>query len=310
MTGAKAGRAGMARRLWKAPALLLSITITFWAGNSIVGRAVRDTIPPFTLAAFRWSGAALLLLPFALPHMRQDWPLLRASWPIVLLLGLLGVAAFNGLLYTALHHTTATNGLLIQSSIPAIILLIEALLLRRRPGWLRVSAVALSIAGVAVIISKGSLTTLLHIGLGRGDLLVLAASASWAVYTLLLSRRPALHPLSFLLATFVVGIAAMAPLAAHELATGQRIVWSPGAVGAIVYVAIFPSLIAYVCYTRAVELAGPGLAGQYINAMPLVGAVLAALLLNEALEGHHLFGMALILGGILWFSRLSGGRKA
>ena len=292
----------LAARLWQSPSLLLTLTITFWAGNSIIGRAVRDSIPPATLAAFRWSGATVLLLPFALRPFGADLPKLRASWPMVLLLGLLGVALFNTLLYAGLQHTTATNALLIQAATAPLVLLTGWMLFRDRPTGVQMLATLLSIAGVLLVVARGSLATLLALELGSGDLLVLLATADWAFYTVLLRRKPQVHPLSFLLATFLIGMAVTIPLALLELQQGAPLIWSRGTVGAIVYVGIFPSLLAYVFFTRGVELGGAALSGQFINAIPLIGAVMAALLLGEALHWYHWIGMTMILIAVLWFT--------
>jgi drug/metabolite transporter (DMT)-like permease len=293
----------LAAGLWQRPYLLLSLTILFWAGNSIIGRAVRDSVPPMTLTAFRWVGASLLVMPFAWRPMMRDMPLLRAQWRIVLVLGLIGIATFNTLLYLGVHYTTASNALLIQASTPPMILLMGWLLLGERTTLSRLLATGLSMAGVLVVVAQGSVHMLLHLTLNVGDILVLIASIAWAAYTVLLPRRPDVHPLTFLAVTFLIGVVCTLPLAVWEVAHGARVVWSPGIAGALVYVAVFPSLIAYVFYVRGVSLAGAAAAGQFINAMPLVGALLAVLLLGERLAAYHFAGMAMILGGIIWFAR-------
>lgn len=290
-------------RLWQSAYLLLTLTIIFWAGNAIVGRAVRDVIPPATFAAFRWSGATVLLLPFALPRLGPDLPRLRAGWRIVLLLGLLGVAMFNTLLYAGLHYTTATNALLIQAATAPLVLMSGWMLFRDRVGPAQMLATLLSIAGVLMVVAQGNLSALLALKFGMGDVLILIATVGWAFYTVLLRNKPQVHPLSLLLATFLIGMAVTVPLALLELGRGARLVWSGEAVAAILYVAIFPSLLAYIFFTRGVELAGAALSGQFNNAMPLVGAALAALLLGEALHWYHWVGMAMILVAMLWFAR-------
>lgn len=289
--------------LWRQPYLLLGLTILFWSGNSIIGRAARDSVPPLTLAALRWIGATLILLPFALQHIRRDWPVVRIHWRIILVLGLTGVASFNTLLYLGLGYTTASNALLIQASTTPLILLMAWLLERQRTSAPRLAGTALSMSGVMIVVVQGQLETLLHLRLNAGDILVLVASVLWAAYTVLLPRRPDLHPLSFLGLTFIIGVIVVTPLSAYELWQGARIVASPMTAATILYVTIFPSIIAYVFYTRGVSLVGSSVAGQFINAMPLVGALLAVLLLGEPLATYHVVGMAMILAGIIWFAR-------
>lgn len=276
----------------------LLVVILLWSGNAIVGRAMREDIPPFFLALVRWSGALALLLPFAARHVVRDRAKLLASWRIVLLLGLTGVASFNALMYTGLHYTTASNTMLLQAAIPPLVLLADRLIFGVRPRALQIAGVVGAVAGVAVIVSQGSFAVLLKLHFGRGDVIILAAVLAWALYTSLLRLRPDCHPLSFLAVTFAIAALAMLPLAATESARIAAMRWTPGVIGGCLYVATFPSLIAYLLYNRAVAEVGPAVAGQAISLMPLFGAGLAALLLSEPLHGYHAAGMALIAAGL------------
>jgi drug/metabolite transporter (DMT)-like permease len=278
---------------------MLGLVMLFWAGNSIVGRAVRDDIPPFLLAFVRWSGALLILAPFALRHAIADWPAIRREWRPVLLLGLFGVGAFNGLLYSGLRYTTATNGLLLQALIPSLVLIVSAIAFRERAPIGQVAGVLLSTIGVAVIVFRGELAAIMALHFGFGDVLILAACVCWAIYTACLRLRPAIHAESFVFATFVIGAAVMAPFAASEAGEIAAMRWGPHVFAAFAYVAIFPSVIAYFLYNAAVAQIGAGAAGQTISLMPLFGAFLAMELLDEPLHGYHAVGMALILGGIV-----------
>jgi len=292
-------------RLWNAPYLLLTAVALFWAGNALVGRGARDVIPPLTLAFARWSGALILVAPFALKHLRADLPALKAKAPVMLLLGLLGVALFNTFLYTGAHYTTATNILLIQAAMPPMIVLFAYLLYRETVGWRQIAAVALSMAGVVVVVAQGRLEVLLHLKVNAGDALMLAGVVAWSLYTVLLRRRPAVHPLSFLVCTFAVGAVVLAPASAIELARGARFIPGAASFSAIAYVAVFPSLIAYMLYNRGVDLIGSARAGQFINLMPLFGAGLAVLLLGEPLRAYHLIGGAFIIAGVAGFAMAS-----
>jgi drug/metabolite transporter (DMT)-like permease len=279
--------------------LLLALVMLLWAGNSIVGRAVRNDVGPFVLSFVRWTGASLVLLPFALGPLRRDWAALRQSWPIVLLLGLTGIAAFNAVMYSGLHYTTATNGLLLQASIPPAVLFADRLMFGARAGWMQMAGVVASILGVAVIVFQGQPSHVLGFRFGLGDGLVLIACADWALYTVLLRKRPAISPLSFLLATFLVGVAAIAPLALWEALAGPPVRWGAGVGMAFLYVALLPSRVSYLIYNNAADVVGPARAGQAITLLPLFGALLSALLLGEALHAYHFAGMALILAGIV-----------
>lgn len=288
---------------------MLGLVMLFWAGNSIVGRAVRGDIPPFTLALVRWTGALLVLSPFALRHVAAEWRIILRHWPAVLLLGLTGVAAFNGFLYSGLHFTTATNGLLIQALIPALVLLAGALLFRDRAPPGQVAGVILSTLGVMTIVFRGDPVAILRLHFGPGDSLILCGCLAWAIYTACLRLAPRVQAVSFLFVTFSIGILAMAPLALGEAEAIARIPWGPGVFAAFAYVAIFPSVCAYFLYNGAVAQIGPGAAGQTISLMPLFGALLAAVLLGERLEAYHGLGMALILCGVA-LSGIATARRA
>lgn len=278
---------------------LLAAVMLFWAGNAIVGRAVRDDIPPFTLALVRWGGALLILIPFVYPLLRKDAAALLRGWKQTLMLGLLGVAGFNGFLYSGLHQTTATNGILIQAGIPPLILILNFLIFREKAKWMQALGLALSTVGVVIVVVHADLDALIHMQFGRGDVLILCAVVVWSLYASLLRLRPPVQPLSFLAATFVVGALAMLPLAIGEWEEGLRVVWRPTTLAAFAYVATLPSLVAYHFFNQAVAMIGAGRAGQMINLMPLFGALLAAFVLGEPLRAFHFAGMALILVGIV-----------
>jgi drug/metabolite transporter (DMT)-like permease len=286
-------------RMWAMPYILLTFTALFWAGNSIVARGAREFVPPFALSFWRWSLAFLILLPFAWPHLRRDVAKLRSAWKMLIVLGVLGIGAFNALLYTGLQTTSAINGLLLQSLQPGLILLLGALLFAERVRRLQLLGIALSIGGALTIISKGDLPALLALHFNRGDLIIGVAVIIWSLYSVLLRKRPQVHPLSFLAATIAVGVIAIFPFYLSEIATGTLIESRPESWLAIAYVCIFPSLIAYLCFNRGVELVGSAAAGLYLNIMPVIGAILAALFLAEAIRWFHLAGMVSIGAGIV-----------
>ena len=285
--------------LWSQAYLLLTFTALFWAGNSIVGRAARDLVPPAALSFWRWIIALALLLPLAWPHLRRDWPVLKARWRIMLLFGTLAIGSFNTLLYTGLHSTTALNSMLIQSVQPALILIVGALMMRDRTSPRQIAGVLVSLAGVLVIIGRGELDVLLALRLNVGDAIIAFAVLLWAFYAVLLRRRPQVHPLSFLAVSILVGVAVVLPVYGAELWSGQRIVPVRESALAIAYVSIFPSFLAYLFFNRGVELIGAATTGQYLNVMPLMGAGLAMLLLGETLHLFHIVGLVLIVAGIL-----------
>ena len=289
---------GPAAALWSRAYPLLSMTALFWAGNSIVGRAARELVPPAALSFWRWTFALALLLPLAWPHLKRDWPVLRAHWPIMAILGALGIGAFNTLLYSGLQTTTALNSMLIQSAQPALILMLGGLVMRDRTSARQVAGVLVSLAGVLIVIARGDLALLLALRLNAGDAIIAFAVLLWALYSVLLRKRPPVHPLSFLAASIMVGLVVIAPVYLMELASGRRIVPETGSALAIAYVSIFPSFLAYLFFNRGVELIGSAATAQFMNVMPLMGAGLAMLFLGETLHLFHVAGLALVLAGI------------
>lgn len=285
--------------LWSRAYLLLTMTALFWAGNSIVGRAARELVPPAALSFWRWMLALALLLPLAWPHLRRDWPVLRAHWPVMLILGALGIGAFNTLLYTGLQTTTALNSMLIQSAQPALILMLGALVMRDRTSARQIAGVAVSLAGVLIIIGRGDPGLLLALRLNGGDAIIAFAVLLWALYSVLLRKRPPVHPLSFLAASIMVGLVVIIPVYAAEIGSGRLIVPAAGSALAIAYVSIFPSFLAYLFFNRGVELIGSAATAQYMNVMPLMGAGLAMLFLGETLHLFHVTGLVLVVAGVI-----------
>ena len=284
--------------LWRSYALL-ALVMLLWSGNMIVGRAVRGDIPPFTLAFVRWTIATLVALPIVWRHIVADRSILLAAWPRLLLLGLTGVAAFNSLIYSGLRHTTASNALLLQAAIPTFVLVFNLLIFRQKSVFTEMLGVVFSTVGVASIVLHGTPANIMHMAFNPGDLLVLLAVICWAAYTSLLRIRPECHASSFLIVTFAIGIVVTGLLAMTEVSAIAQMRFSWRLLGGCVYVALFPSLIAYALYNAAVAAIGAAKAGQTISLMPLFGSLLAAALLGEQLHSYHFFGMALILSGIV-----------
>lgn len=288
---------------WDRGWLLLSLAMLFWAGNSVVGRMVNADIPPIGLAFWRWVAAFVLIAPIALPHLRRDWDALRRHWVLLTLLALLGLAGFNVLLYQALHTTTAVNTVLLQSATPPLIFLFSFLLFREQVKWGQIAGLVVALAGVAWIVSLGRPETLLSLQLNIGDGLMLIAVAGYALYSALLRNKPKVHALSFLAATCGLSILVLAPAYVAEHLLGNQVQANGQTLAALAYVAIFPSILAYLFFNRGVEIMGANKAGQFMNLMPAFGALLAVAFLDERLAVHHGVGFALILAGIVLSSR-------
>lgn len=286
------------RMMWRNAPLLLAVAALAWGGNAIVGRAVADTVPPVLLALLRWSGACVVVTCLAWKQVRRDWPAMRRAWPAMLALSATGIAAFNTLLYQALHDTTALNTLLLQSAIPLFIMGWDLTLFRQPAGPRQIGAILVSLAGVAVIAGQGSLATLGALRVNPGDALMMLAVVIYALYSSLLRKRPAVHAMSFLSGSFALGALMLVPLALWEHAQGAVLHPTPGALAGIAYVCLVPSCLAYLCFNRGVELIGAARAGQFMHLVPVFGTVLAVLLLGETLHAWHVAGIALIAAGL------------
>lgn len=277
--------------------LMLVLVMLFWSGNSVVARALRNDVPPFTLAFWRWGGAFLLALPFCWRHIVADRALIRAHWPIIVLLAMLGVGSFNAFFYSGLQYTTASNSLLIQAAIPALVLALDALIFGGRPRALQIVGVLIAAAGVVAIILKGDPAVLATLSFNRGDALVLCAVLVWSLYTVLLRLRPPVHGMTFVGVTIAIGAAVMMGFSIVELQSRPVHLSLPVLAG-VGYIILFPSLISYFLYNLAVERIGAADVGQVVNLQPLFGALLASLVLAEPIHGYHIVGMVLILIGI------------
>ena len=291
------------RWLYDQPHLLLSLATLFWAGNFVLGRYVVGIVPPVALAFIRWIGAAMIVLPFAMPHLRRDWPALRNGMPLMLVLSLLGISAFNTMAYFALQYTEAINGVLMQSAAPLLIGIWSYLIFRDPLSPGQIFAILISLAGVATIVTRGDVSAILALRFNVGDLWILAAMALYALYATLLRRRPDVHPLTFLGFTMAVGGLMLTPIFLVEIATGHVLRANLTTVLALLYVIVFPSVLSYLCFNRGVELLGANRAGPFFHLVPLFGSALAIMFLGEVPAPYHLAGYALILGGIVLSQR-------
>ncbi|MCG8558226.1 MAG: DMT family transporter [Hyphomicrobiales bacterium] len=287
-----------ATRLMDNAYLLLILTAAFWSGNFVVGRGIHDTVPPITLAWCRWMIAFLIVFPFALRYLRQDWPALKANAGILILLGIMGIGCFNSFAYIGLNDTTALNALVLQSSGPVFIAMATFICFGDRISRRQALGILISLTGALVIVARGDPGRLTALELNKGDAWIVAAFVTWAIYTAFLRMRPNIHTLSFLAVTFFVGITANTPFLVMEHLAGARMQPTVGAALAILYVAIFPGLVAYIFYNRGVELIGANRAAPFLHLVVLFGALLAIVLLGESLELYHVIGMALILPGV------------
>ncbi|WP_437884073.1 DMT family transporter [Pseudomonas sp. LRF_L74] len=295
---------------WKnSPALAwagLVLAAIFWAGNALVARAFSHSIPPFTLAFWRWSMALALLLPFvAAPIWRHRQDLRRAGWRVPLLAAL-GIAGYNCFLYSAAHSTAALNLTLVSTCLPLALFLGSGLLLGEWPGSRAWLGIGLATLGLFWLIARGDWAVLAGLSFNPGDLLMLVGVLDWALYTLLLRRWTPLLPLpapALLGVLVLLGVPILLPLYLWEFSSGARFVLSLENLSAIAYTAIGASLTAYVLWNHGVKMVGAAQASLSSYLMPVFTALLGWLLLGEGLQHYHWVGGALIFGGLLLSNR-------
>jgi drug/metabolite transporter (DMT)-like permease len=256
------------QRITAMPYLLLILAPLFWAGNVVLARGINDLIPPVAFAFWRWVVATAVILPFSWHHVQREWPLIRQRWRILLLLGILGVTSFNTLLYLGVQTTTAINGAMMQTTMPAMIVLFSLLLFREQITGGQLAAVLISISGALFIVFRGDVASLRSLTFVVGDGLIFMGVLLYALYSALLRKRPLLHPLSFITTTFFLGTVVLLPIYLWELFQVGAFLLTPTILSSILYVAIFPSILAYLCWNGGIEIVGANRGGLFINLVP------------------------------------------
>lgn len=285
------------------PYLLLSLTSLFWAGNIVLARYVAGHVPPMTLSCVRWIGAFLMLLPFAKPHLKRDWPALRARLPLMVALSATGFAVNNALTYWALQYTQALNALLIQSSGPLFVALWSLMLFGVRLTWAQLGGIAISLLGVLTIILRGDFGALAGIRFNKGDLMFAAGLFVFGLYSALMTRRPKTHQLSLISFTTGCGALLLLPFSVFEYSSGSRLQFDALTIATLVYVVIFPSTLAYLFFNRGIALIGPNRAAPFLHLVPVFGSAMAIVLLGEQPRLFHLVGYLLVLAGVVIAAR-------
>lgn len=288
--------------------LLLAVAILSWAGNTVIGRALVGTVPPFGLSLMRWTIAFLALAPFALGEIVAKRAVIRRRWRFLLGLGLLGLTLCNSLGYLGLQWTTAINAGLINSAGPMLTLVAAFLLHRERAAPLQILGAVVSLLGVLTIVMRGDPAALLHLEINRGDVVILVSVATWSIYTVLLRRVPReLSPTALLAVLFAIAAITVLPLHLAESALGYPLPQSGEALAGYLYVGLFPAVIAFFGWNRGVAVLGAARTSLFTHLMPLFSAALAYAFLGEHIAPFHLAGAALIFLGIFLANRYAAG---
>lgn len=289
--------------------LLLVLTTLFWGGNAVAGKLAVGHISPMMLSTLRWGLAALLMLAIGHAQLRRDWHIVRRHLPLLFALSAAGFAFFNSLLYLALTYTTAINVSVEQAAMPMLIFAANYLLYRTRVTWAQIVGFVLSLIGVALTASHGSLAGLLQLDVNVGDALMMLALVLYAGFTVALRYKPDIDWRSLMLVMCVATFLISVPLALWEFAAGATIVPDARGWAIVVYTAVFAAILGQAFYIRSVELIGGNRAGLFVNLMPIFGTLMSILILGETFHLYHAVALVLVFGGI-WIAERSSRKQA
>jgi drug/metabolite transporter (DMT)-like permease len=280
------------------PYLLLATAALFWSGNHIVGRAIHGVVPPIGISAVRWALPSIALFFLARAQIKRDWPAIRAHWKTMLWLGVTGGALFTTLQYVGLQYTSALNVSVLNSLVPVLIVAAGTIIFRDRITPMQLAGIATSSIGVLVIIARGDFAQLKTLQFNWGDLIILFNMAVFSIYAACLRLSPKIHWLSFMFVFGAISALTTAPFWAWEAANGVTFHLTPLTIGAVLYVSIFPSVLAFAAWNRGAELIGAIRSGPFLHLVPVYTAIIASTLLSEHLAPFHVVGFVLILAGV------------
>jgi drug/metabolite transporter (DMT)-like permease len=280
--------------------VFLVLTVLFWSGNFVFGRLVSTSIEPMQLSFFRWFFVLVILMPYILIHYKNIFSVFKKKYILIITFGALGISGFNTFLYYGLQTTTATNALLINSSIPIFIIVLSTLIFRTKITKIQLTGVITSTLGVMYLILKGEISHISELKFTSGDLWIIAACVDWALYTVLLKHKPKeLNSFEFFGLTTFIGTIILYVLFLYQgysfnldFLENDKVLYS------LIYIVIFPSILAFYFWNISTVEVGVNKAGQFTHLMPIFGAILAYLFLGEVLKSYHLVGITLIGLGI------------
>lgn len=277
-------------------ALLATI---LWSGNFIVARDIKDIVDPYSLSFYRWLLATIILLPFAIVPLIKNIVIVKRHFIYLSIVSILGVSLFNTLIYIASHTSSALNLSIISITFPIIVIIISRVIFKEHIGINKFTGILIVLAGVLLLITRGDISVLVNITFNIGDLWVLLAAISFAVYSILLRYKPkTLSMITFQLITFILGTIYLIPLFLWEFDT--RVINEPTLNNtiSILYIAICSSLLAFIFWNKSIELLGATKAGMIYYTLPIFTGSLAFIFLDETISYVHLFSILLIFIGI------------
>ena len=281
--------------------VILAFMPLFFSTNIIFGRVAVATVEPWTLAFIRWFACTMILMPFVAANISVHMVILKIQWKRLLLLGFLGMWICGALVYLALKYTSATNGTLIYTSSPVLIIFLEWLFRGRKVGLREFTGIAIAMIGVLIIIFRGSVNVLLSLNFNTGDLLFVLSAISWSIYSVLL-KSPALDSiptLSLFAVIAFMGALTLAPFTIIEIVYQNAFPTSLASWANISGIVVFASLIAFSAFQFGVKTAGAPIAGIFMYLLPVYGVGMAVLFLGESFELYHLAGIVTVSGGVI-----------
>ena len=277
----------------------------FWSGNFIVGKAASlFEIPPFTLNFYRWTFAWLLLAPFTLKEILQKKNYILGNIKLILILGITSITVFNSIVYYSLNFTQVISGVLMISTIPVMIIFFCWVLKIEKTNFYQILGVIFSLLGVVVIVTKADLGKLFSLNFNKGDLWMVVAMFSWAMYSALLKKKKFdLTHISFLQTIITAGLILLLPAYLIEMALGYKLNVNLPFVLTLSYVVLFPGLASFFFWIKGISIIGSNRSGIFLHLMPIFSTVMAVLIFNEKFMDFHLIGATLIIAGIVLSSK-------
>ena len=284
-------------------AIVLCFASLFWSGNFVIGRlaSVESLVSPLSLGFYRWVIAFLILTPFCISKAIQDLPLLKKQPIMIFLIILTGPTLFNTLVYVGLTSTTVINALLIISTTPMLIILFNRIIYKIDTNVYQMVGVAISLIGVSYVVARGNYQNIFQSDFYAGDIFILFAVASWALYSIFLKKnKTGVSGFSFLYISFALTVILLFPVYLFDIfIQGNVLNISKESLLVIAYTGFFPSIISYMCWNTGVALIGPNKSGPYLHLMPIFGGILAFLVFQEKLHIYHYAGIVSVIIGII-----------
>ncbi|MDC3030973.1 DMT family transporter [Candidatus Pelagibacter sp.] len=281
--------------------LYLFLTVTFWAGNFIVGKlASFYDVPPFSLNFYRWFFAWLILAPFTISEIIEKKEYILKNYKLFAILGVTSITIFNSIVYYSLNFTQVISGVLMISTIPVMIMLFSSILNIEKTNIFQIIGVIFSFAGVIMIITKADVQILKNLDFNKGDITMVVAMFSWALYSTLLKRQKyEISQISLLQVVITFGLFFLIPIYFIEYQIGSRIILEKPFIFILSYVVLFPGLASFLLWIKGISLIGANRSGVFLHLMPILSAIMAMIFFNEKFMFYHMLGACFIITGIL-----------